>query len=85
MYIIFSEIIIFFMENPFKRLKPVEAEPPVLTPIEKFAQEIWATNGYVNIADLGQSGFGLNLNLSDEDREAFLAELKPALEKLGFM
>lgn len=72
------------MENPFKMKRSVETGGPILSPIEKFAQEIWAVNGYVNVADLGQSGIGLNLNLSDEDREALLAELQPALEKLGF-
>jgi hypothetical protein len=58
---------------------------PILSSVEKVAQYLRDDVGEdAQIADLGSSSAGINLNLSDDDRRDLLEELVPAIKSLGF-
>lgn len=71
------------MENPFRR-RVEDAAKPILTPTEKIAVMLRNSGERAQIADLGASSAGINLNLTDSGRMELLAELEPAIKALGF-
>lgn len=68
------------MENPFKRRHTIEAEEPILSPVEMAANVLRSDLGErAAIVDLGASSAGINLNLTDEKRSALLEDFGSAL------